>query len=105
MLKEEQYQGLEYNIKKFEKIVPDVVKDLKKLRGEKAQNAYRIMLGSKFLAATIIPIALIGFILPKMIFASSAKKLKNFAEQNKINKMHRPGQPYQQAEAPPLQAI
>lgn len=87
LLKEEQYQGLEYNIKKFEKFVPDVVKDLKKLRGEKAQNAYRIMLGSKFLAATIIPIALIGFILPKMIFASSAKKIEELrrAKQDKQN--------------------
>lgn len=87
LLKEEQYQGLEFNIKKFEKIAPDAVKDLKKLRGEKAQNAYRIMLGSKFLAATIIPIALIGFILPKMIFASSAKKIEELrrAKQAKQN--------------------
>ena len=45
------------------------------------------MLGSKFLAATIIPIALIGFILPKMIFASSAKKIEELrrAKQAKQN--------------------
>lgn len=75
LLKEEDSQGLEYNIKKFEKIAPEAVEDLKKLRGAKAQNIYRTMLGTKFLASTLIPIALIGFILPKMIFASSAKKI------------------------------
>lgn len=75
LLKEEDSQGLEYNIKKFEKIAPEAVEDLKKLRGAKAQNLYRTMLGTKFLASTLIPIALIGFILPKMIFASSAKKI------------------------------
>lgn len=82
LLKEEDSQGLEYNIKKFEKIAPEAVEDLKKLRGTKAQNIYRTMLGTKFLASTLIPIALIGFILPKMIFASSAKKIAELKSKN-----------------------
>lgn len=88
LLKEEEAQGLEYNIKKFEKIAPDAVKDLIKLRDAKAKKTYQMLLGSKFLASTIIPIAMIGFILPKLIFASSAKKIEELrkAKQNTQDK-------------------
>ncbi len=75
LLKEEECQGLEYNIKKFEKLAPEAVEDLKKLTGSMAKNTYKTLLGARFLAATLIPIAVIGFILPKMIFASSARKI------------------------------
>ena len=87
LLKEEDAQGLEYNIKKFEKIAPDAVKDLIKLRDAKAKKTYQMLLGTKFLASTIIPIAMIGFILPKLIFASSAKKIEELrkAKQNNQN--------------------
>ena len=89
LLKEEEFQGLEYNIKKFENLAPKAVEELKKLRGEKAQNAYRFMLGSKFLAATLIPIAFIGFILPKMIFASSAKKIEEMKKAKAANQQEK----------------
>lgn len=77
LLKEEEnLQGLNYNIKKFEgKVSKEIIDDLKKLGTKEAQNAYKNMLAWRFAAATLIPIAFIGFILPKMIFASSAKKI------------------------------
>lgn len=81
LLKEEDAQGLEYNIKKFADKAPEAVEELKKLRTQKAQNTYKAMLGSKFIAATTIPIAIIGFILPKLIFASSAKKIAELKKQ------------------------
>lgn len=84
LLKEEECQGLEYNIKKFEKLAPEAVEDLKKLTGTAAQNTYKTLLGVRFLAATLIPIAVIGFILPKMIFASSAKKIDEMRKKNNI---------------------
>ncbi len=86
LLKEEDYQGLEYNIKKFEKLAPEAVEDLKKLTGSAAKNTYKTLLGARFLAATLIPIAVIGFILPKMIFASSAKKIAEMKKQNENRK-------------------
>lgn len=84
LLKEEECQGLEYNIKKFEKLAPEAVEDLKKLTGTTAKNTYKTLLGARFLAATLIPIAVIGFILPKMIFASSAKKIEEMRKKNNI---------------------
>ena len=77
LLKEEEnLQGLNYNIKKFEgKVSKEIIDDLKKLGTKEVQNAYKNMLAWRFAAATLIPIAFIGFILPKMIFASSAKKI------------------------------
>lgn len=81
LLKEESVQGLEYNIKKFAKIAPEAVDDLKKLTNSSAQNAYKAMLGVRFLASTLIPIAFMGFILPKMIFASSAKKIAQMKQE------------------------
>ena len=73
---EENLQGLNYNIKKFEgKVSKEIIDDLKKLGTKETQNAYKNLLAVRFAAATLIPIAFIGFILPKMIFASSAKKI------------------------------
>ena len=86
LLKEEEYQGLEYNIKKFEKLVPDAVEDLKNLTDSAAKTTYKTLLGARFLAATLIPIAVIGFILPKMIFASSAKKIAEMKKQKETEK-------------------
>ena len=78
---EENIQGLNYNIKKFEgKVSKEIIDDLKKLGTKETQNAYKNLLAVRFAAATLIPIAFIGFILPKMIFASSAKKIAELKE-------------------------
>ena len=86
LLKEEEnLQGLNYNIKKFEgKVSKEIIDDLKKLGTKEVQNAYKNMLAWRFAAATLIPIAFIGFILPKMIFASSAKKIAEIKSKKEL---------------------
>lgn len=67
-------QGIDYNIKKFAKSAPDAVKDL--LKAKQNKKLYEKLLAGKFIASTSIPILFMGFILPKMVFASSAKKIE-----------------------------
>lgn len=68
-------QNIEDNIKNFAGKVPQkVIDDLEKVKNNKA--TYEKLLAGKFLASTLIPIAFMGFILPKVIFASSAKKIE-----------------------------
>lgn len=79
LFKEEQgIQGIDYNIKKFKELAPDAVKDLVKAKENK--KLFEKLLAGKFIASTTIPILFMGFILPKLIFASSAKKIKNLRE-------------------------
>ena len=79
LFKEEQgIQGIDYNIKKFKDLAPDAVKDLVKAKENK--KLFEKLLAGKFIASTTIPILFMGFILPKLIFASSAKKIKNSRE-------------------------
>lgn len=78
-------QGIDYNIKKFEdKVSKEIIDDLKKVRDNK--GIYEKLLSTKFLAATAIPIAIMGFILPKMIFALTAKTKAAKANQNSQEK-------------------
>ena len=72
---EEGIQGIDYNIKKFKDIAPDAVKDL--LKAKENKKLYEKLLAGKFVASTTIPILFMGFILPKLIFASSARKIEN----------------------------
>ena len=68
-------QNIEENIKKFAGEVPQkVIDELEKVKNNKA--TYEKLLAGKFLASTLIPVAFMGFILPKVIFASSAKKIE-----------------------------
>jgi len=94
LFEEEKLQGLKYNIEKFKDKAPDAVADLIKLMNKDAQKAYKKLLSYKFLASTIIPIAFMGFILPKMIFASSAKRIEKLKQeralQNKTMPVMRP---------------
>lgn len=78
LLKEETGQGLEYNIKKFKDIAPEAVKDLEFIKQNKAK--YKKLLGGKMLAETVIPIALMGFVIPKLIFAWTASTKKKLAQ-------------------------
>lgn len=93
LFKEEKgVQGVNENIARFKNIadknpkarqaIENALADLKKAASNK--SVYEKMLAAKFVAATAIPIAFIGFILPKMIFASSAAKIAKLkAEKNK----------------------
>lgn len=78
LLKEEDCQGLEYNIKKFKDLAPDAVKDLEFLKTNKAK--YKKLLGGKVLAETMIPVALMGFVIPKLIFAWTANTKKKLSK-------------------------
>ena len=78
LMKEEAEQGLEFNIKKFKNLAPEAVKDLEFLKANQAK--YKKLIGSKILAETAIPIALMGFIIPKLIFAWTANTKKELAK-------------------------
>ncbi len=77
-------QGINYNIEKFRKIAPDAVKDL--IKAKENKKLYEKLLAGKFIASTTIPILFMGFILPKLIFASSAKKIEKLREKEAANK-------------------
>ena len=80
-------QGIDYNIKKFKDIAPYAVKDL--IKAKENKKLYERLLACKFIASTGIPILFMGFILPKLVFASSAKKIeairKKEAEKKQAN--------------------
>lgn len=89
LFKEEQgIQGIDYNIKKFKDIAPDAVKDL--LKAKENKKLYEKLLAGKFIASTSIPILFMGFILPKLIFASSAKKIDNLRKKEAEKKNTKP---------------
>lgn len=77
------FQGIEYNINKFkniqEKDVQEAIADLVKVKNNKP--LFEGLLTKKFFAATIIPTVIMGFILPKLNFALTAKLRKNKSEQ------------------------
>lgn len=66
-------QGLKYNIEKFRNIkgAEEAVKDLEYVLAN--QNQYKKLQGTKFFAAMAIPIVLMGFVIPKFVFAMTAK--------------------------------
>ena len=79
-------QGIEYNINKFKNIkskdVQDAVADLVKIKNNK--SGYEKLLSQKFLAATIIPTIIMGFVLPPLNFALT-KKLRKNKDENQQN--------------------
>ena len=90
------FQGIEYNIKKFgsmaQKDVQEAVADLLKVKNNK--SGFEKLLTKKFAAATIIPTAIMGFILPPLNFALTRKlrerRDKNIQQQTPIPQTHRP---------------
>ena len=85
---EEGIQGIDYNIKKFKDIAPDAVKDL--LKAKENKKLYEKLLAGKFVASTTIPILFMGFILLKLIFASSARKIENLRKKEAEKKKTSP---------------
>ena len=84
LFKERKDQGIKYNIEKFKDKAPDEVKDMEKALLNKGK--YQRLQAGKFAISTIIPITLMGFVLPKLNFklteAIKAKqnKAKNTSE-------------------------
>ena len=74
LLKENERQGLKYNIEKFKNLAPDEVKAMEKVL--KNKSTYQKLLAGKFVLSTAIPIAIIGYYLPKFNFALTDKLRK-----------------------------
>jgi len=80
-------QNIEENIKNFKGKVPEsIIKELEKAKNNKPM--LEKLLACKFLASTLIPIALMGFVIPKFIFASSAKKIEEQKKKLQANKLN-----------------
>ena len=71
LFKERKDQGIKYNIEKFKEKAPQAVKDLEKALANKSK--YQNLQAGKFALTTAIPIALMGFILPKLNFKLTEK--------------------------------
>ena len=84
LFKESNCQGIDFNIKTYEeklaknifneaqaREVKSALEDIKKVKLNKGK--YEKLLSGKFLAATTIPIALMGFVIPKLVFGMTAK--------------------------------
>ncbi len=71
LLKENNKQGLKYNIDKFKQLAPNEVKEMEKVL--KNKSLYQKLLAGKFVLSTGIPIALMGYFLPKSNFALTRK--------------------------------
>ena len=66
LFKERKDQGIKYNIQKFKEKAPEAVKDMEQALVNKAK--YQRLQAGKFAISTIIPITLMGFVLPKLNF-------------------------------------
>ncbi len=71
LFKERKDQGILLNIKKFKDKAPDAVKDLEKALANKSK--YQNLQAGKFALSTLIPIGLMGFLLPKLNFKLTEK--------------------------------
>ena len=71
LLKENSRQGLKYNIEKFKNLAPEEVKQMEKVL--KNKSVYQKLLAGKFIVSTAIPIAVMGYFLPKFNFALTDK--------------------------------
>ncbi len=76
-------QGINLNIEKFKNKLPDIVEQLKKAKADKTK--YQNLQIVKFFATTAIPVAIMGFLLPKLNFLYTKNKNKK-NEQNQTNK-------------------
>ena len=71
LLKENSKQGLKYNIEKFKNKAPEEVKQMEKVL--KNKSLYQKLLAGKFILSTAIPVAIMGYFLPKFNFALTDK--------------------------------
>jgi len=80
------YQGVELNLnnKIFKQYAEDALKDLEKVKNNRPK--FEKLIAGKFIASTAIPIALMGYVLPKLVFASSGKKIAQQREKESKEK-------------------
>lgn len=74
LLKENSKQGLKYNIDKFKEIAPDEAKTMEKVL--KNKSTFQKLLAGKFVLSTALPVAVMGYFLPKFNFALTDKLRK-----------------------------
>lgn len=84
LFKEDDIQGINKNIEKFKDIAPEAVKDLIKIKNNK--GLYEKLLALKFLSVILIPVTLMGFVLPKLNFALTKKLMKKNPESKPAGK-------------------
>jgi len=73
LFKESEFQGIEYNIKKFKDVASKEFAQLEKMKNNR--KLIEKLTAGKFAASIIVPTALMGFVLPKLNFALT-KKIK-----------------------------
>lgn len=71
LLKESGKQGLKYNMEKFKSLAPEEVKEMERVL--KNKSTYQKLLAGRFILSTAIPVALMGYFLPKFNFALTDK--------------------------------
>lgn len=71
LFKENTKQGMRFNINKFKETAPKEVKEMEKVF--KNKKTFERLLAGKFVLSTAIPIALMGYFLPKANFALTEK--------------------------------
>ena len=74
LLKENSKQGLKYNIDKFKEVAPDEAKTMEKVL--KNKSTFQKLLAGKFVLSTALPVAVMGYFLPKFNFALTDKLRK-----------------------------
>lgn len=82
LFKETEAQGINVNIEKFKNLAPEMVEELKKVRDNK-KTFQNLQIG-KFFATTAIPIALMGFLLPKLNFLYTKKRNEKKKNQKNV---------------------
>lgn len=87
LFKEEDFQGIKYNINKFKNLAAEEIKDLEKFQNNRL--TIEKLTAGKFAAATLIPIVLMGFVLPKLNFALT-KKIKDKRKINTAENLQKP---------------
>lgn len=73
-------QNIDKNIKDFAQKAPDAVQDL--INVKQNSKLFKTLMNTKFIASIAVPIALMGFVIPKLIFASTAKKMEKYKNEN-----------------------
>lgn len=81
LFKENDKQGIKFNIEKFKEKAPNEIKELEKVL--KNRKTFERLLAGKFILSTAIPVALMGYFLPKANFALTAKIRENQNKQTK----------------------
>lgn len=74
LFNKDKLQNIDKNITDFAQKAPEAVKDLINVKNN--EKLFKNLMNTKFLTSILVPIALMGFVIPKVVFASTARKIK-----------------------------